>query len=240
MFTRARAIENYGLALESYGQSRLALVAAATVVFISGAIAAEGDKVSYADAMKELRAIVKERGYEKSQAYKYLGLARQFVAHLETKFPDKDTGIVADVAAERSPAKASDLLLAYLEENEVSSLDALGAFIGGRYQRSPRTPAGAPAGGEGTTPGGATGMTPDERKAAHAVNVTKEVAAKPLDFFTDILANITDISVLVEMKVLIDDRLTALREAQGIHDGRRKGRGARAGAAEGARAGAHG
>lgn len=236
MFTRERAIENYGLALESYGQARLSLVAAAAVVFISGAIAAEADQVSYADATKELRAIVKERGYEKSQAYKYLGLARQFVAHLEVKFPDKG-GIIASVAAERSPAKAADVLLAYLEENEVTSLDALGAFIGGRYQRSPRVPTGEGA-GEGT--GGAITMTPEERKAAHAVNVTKEVVAKPLDYFEKILTGITDISVLVEMKVLIDDRLTALREAQGIHDGRVKGKGTRAPARERAQAGVHG
>lgn len=213
MFTRQTAVKHFTDALDVWGSASIALVGSAAIVFITGVHATEeDDRVTIPAVTKELRDLIAERGYAKAQAYKYLGLARGLVDHLEEHFPDL-SGVLAEVLDARTPAKAGAVLSTYLEGAKVTSLDQLSAFLGNRYQRTPRAPAEPRAPVEPRNQPAPVGL----REA-----VEKEIVRDPIAAFDEVLAAITDVATLVEMKQRIEDRIDELKPAESAP---RRGRG---------------
>lgn len=227
MFKQERAIKNFKDTVQTFNRSSMTLIGSAAVCFIIGAFD-EKNKRDYADTMADLKEIVTEEGLKMAQMYKYIGLARQLVVHLVKKFPLND-GIIHDVLDARSPGNATSVITDYLSGEEVQTLDKLGGFLGGRYQRSadapdgrsPRTPTGdGDDAGEDTSNGRNTRnrltVTTTPQEVAQAIDASEEIAVTvatavfEVDTFTKLVSEINDIELIDQMSLILDERKAEL------------------------------
>lgn len=247
MFKQERAIESFKANVTVFNRSSMTLIGSAAVCFIVGAFDPKA-KRDYAETMAELKQIVTEEGLKMAQAYKYIGLARQLVLHLVKKHPLMD-GPLHDVLDARSPNVATTAIVDYLSGEEVATLDKLGGFLGGRYQRSedapngraPRTPTGD---GDDAGSTASTGRntrkahlpvttTPEEVtqaiEASEEIAVTVATAVFEVDTFTKLVSEINDIELIDQMSLILDERKAELAASAKV---RRRGTSKRNGRSE--------
>lgn len=193
MFTQDRAIVHFSENVEVFSRSSLALVAAATVVFVA-ASAREADLGPVSD---ELKRIVESKGLSVASVFRYVGLAKQLAGEIEDP-------VLGALKAARSPGIAHRELAAWFGTLGVTSLDKLSAHLG-LYQQT-RVPRAAAAPG--------APLNAEDRVAAkpHDAEVVEAVAeaADPLVLCREIALAITDRELLFRMGDVFYDRAEAL------------------------------
>jgi hypothetical protein len=150
--SQSDALRAFATSCVAWNGAGVRLVAAGAVALIVGAYSPR-NRVEYSATMEKLRKVVDERGVKQAQAYKYLGLSRELCMHLAAKYPIG--GPVADVLAATDATQASEVLVSWLANQGIKSLDGIGLLVG-RYQRSEPTTVQAHERGTPTRRGRAT------------------------------------------------------------------------------------
>lgn len=133
----ADAMAHFKTATAQWQGSSLLLVVSGAICLIAGLYSQ--DKVDYETTILKMKAEVALRGIKEAQSYKYIGLARYLVQHLNQKFPVG--GPILDVTRAEDWESAAGAIQRYLEKAKVKTLDDLGVLLG-RYQRTPTKPRG--------------------------------------------------------------------------------------------------
>lgn len=238
MITATKAVGHFRETVATFNRSSLMLLSSAAVCFITGAYSKK-DKRDYSETMAELKEVVTEEGLKMAQMYKYIGLARQLVVFLVKQNPLLE-GPIHDVLDAKTPKAASQVLVTFLEDEKVQSLDGVGAFLGGAYQRSanegeraPRTTT-ATNGTDGQSDEGTSRRkqtdhvpvttTPEEvTSAIEASPVVAHTVADTLsdtDTFEKVVAEIDSPATISAMIAVLERRLEAL-----VSKGKGRGRG---------------
>lgn len=212
MITQSRAISHFSETVTAWNRSSMQLVSSAALCFIAGAYATdEKDRSDYTKTMATLKDLVTEKGLKTAQAYKYIGLARQLVIRLVKEHPLLD-GVIHDVLDARAANSATTVLLTYLDKNKVTSLDTLGVFLGGAYQRTAtNTPAGTNA---GNGRGGNNRVPGQVPATATSEQIVEAIVGRddPLEIFRNLVDEIDDVEVIKTMQSILDDRLDELND----------------------------
>lgn len=241
MLTNQRAVAYFTDTANDFKRRSLHMVASAATCFIVGAFT-KGARKDYTETMAELKAVIAEEGLAMAQMYKYIGLARQLVIHLTKDTPAGEINDVIDgVLNAKTPQAAAKEITGWMDSTgNIRSLDSLGAFLGGRYQRSATPPDGtngeeadadgddATANGERTTRARHIPVTATSEEIAAAI-VEPVEGRDTLTIWTEVVTSINDAELLRSMITVAEERLDTLLEDALPKRGRKaqKGRTAR-------------
>lgn len=242
MLTNQRAVAYFTDTANDFKRRSLLLVASAATCFIVGAFT-KGARKDYAETMAELKEVIAEEGLAMAQMYKYIGLARQLVISLTKDTPAGEINDVIDgVLNAKTPQAAAKEITGWMDSTgHIKSLDSLGAFLGGKYQRSASPPDGtnngedtdadsddATANGERTTRARHIPVTATSEEIAAAI-VEPVEGRDTLTIWTEVVTSINDAELLRSMITVAEERLDTLLEDALPKRGRKaqKGRTAR-------------